>query len=340
MLSLRKILPGWSNITRVIFGGKKVDYYGYVGQILHVDLTSGDISKQPLDTELARKFLGGWGINYRLEYDLLKPGTDPLSPDNPIIIGVGPLIGTLVPGSGKVAATMKLPIVARKQEKKYIVATGVGGSHRFGAMIKNAGYDHVVITGRAKKPSYLKIIDDDVEICDARDLWGRDVYETTDELANRHRGQTGKAGVWAIGRAGENLVTSALGFIDRVATMGRWGGGAVLGSKNLKAVVSLGTKGVKVKDPKRFMAAVDKKRKEIMSYPLYRSGVPAERHLPEGIPYPSNLYDLTKYAEPACMGCIDSCRASFRIREGRFTGDTMHSQPLAMTFSFRIMETH
>jgi aldehyde:ferredoxin oxidoreductase len=147
-----------------------MDYYGYAGQILHVDLTSGDIRKELLDIDFAHKFLGGWGINYRLAYDLLKPGTEPLSPGNLIILGVGPLIGTLVPGAGKVAATTKLPTVASKHERKYVVATAVGGSQRFGAMIKNAGYDNVVITGRAKKPSYLKIIDDDVEICHVKNL--------------------------------------------------------------------------------------------------------------------------------------------------------------------------
>jgi aldehyde:ferredoxin oxidoreductase len=154
-----------------------MDYYGYAGQILHVDLTSGDIRKESLDTDFDHKFLGSWGINYRLAYDLLKPGTEPLSPGNLIILGVGPLIGTLVPGAGKVAATTKLPTVASKHERKYVVATAVGGSQRFGAMIKNAGYDNVVMTGRAKKPSYLKIIDDDVEICHVKNLSGGAPFE-------------------------------------------------------------------------------------------------------------------------------------------------------------------
>jgi aldehyde:ferredoxin oxidoreductase len=190
-----------------------MDYYGYVGKILYVDLTSGEIETQQLDENVLKEFIGGWGINYRLEHDLLKPGTDPLSPDNPIIIGVGPLCGTLALASGKVTATMKLPIHASRREEKYIVNTAVGGSNQFGIMMKNAGYDHIVITGRAKKPSYLKIVDDDIEICDAGDLWGkRDVYETSDELANRHRGKTGKAGTWVIGKAGENLVMASLGF--------------------------------------------------------------------------------------------------------------------------------
>lgn len=97
-----------------------MDYYGYVGKILYVDLTSGEIETQRLDENVVKEFLGGWGINYRLEYDLLKPGTDPLSPDNPIIIGVGLLCGTLAPASGKCMATMKLPICASKREECFV----------------------------------------------------------------------------------------------------------------------------------------------------------------------------------------------------------------------------
>jgi aldehyde:ferredoxin oxidoreductase len=317
-----------------------LDYYGYVGKILYVDLTSGEIETQQLDENAVKEYLGGWGINYKLEYDLLKPGTEPLSPDNPIIIGAGPLCGTLAPASGKVTATMKLPIRASKHEEKYIVATAVSGSSRFATMMKNAGYDHIVITGRAKKPSYLKIIDDDLEICDAGDLWGkRDVCETSDELANRHGGKTGKAGTWVIGKAGENLLMASHGFVDGVHTMGRWGGAAVLGSKNLKAVVTLGTKGVKVADPKRFMALVDGKREQIMSHPEFGlspsksdmetfnvCGIPLEKS-----PYSGDLFVNTRYASHACSSCLNSCKTSHEIKEGRFAGTIMRD-PLIMIY--------
>jgi aldehyde:ferredoxin oxidoreductase len=317
-----------------------VDYYGYVGKILYVDLTSGKVETQQLDENVIKEFLGGWGINYRLEYDLLKPGTDPLSPENPIVIGVGPLCGTLAPGSGKVMATMKLPICASKHEEKYIVGTAVSGSNIFAAMMKSAGYDHVVITGRAKKPSYLKIVDDDVEICDASDLWGkRDVDETSDELANRYRGKTGKAGTWVIGKAGENLLMASLGFVDGVHTMGRWGGAAVLGSKNLKAVVVLGTKGVKIADPKRFMALVNRRRKQIMSHP--RFGLPVSNLFMEtssayGIPlvkspYSGNVFENTKYESYACSSCLEPCKQAHEIKEGRFAGTTM-KDPLLVIY--------
>jgi len=206
--------------------------------------------------------------------------------------------------------------------------------------MKNAGYDNIVITGRAKRPSYLKIIDDDIEICDASDLWGkRDVYETSDELANRHRGKTGKAGTWVIGKAGENLLMASHGFVDGAHTMGRWGGAAVLGSKNLKAVVTLGTKGVKVADPKRFMALVDRKRKQITSHPGFGlspsksfmetfnvCGIPLEKS-----PYSGDLFGSTMYESHACSSCLSPCKTFHEIKEGRFAGATMKA-PLIIIY--------
>ena len=143
-----------------------MEYYGYAGQILRVDLSSGKIEKEPLSPELIDGYLGGAGMQYRLIYDLLRPGLDPFSPDAPVIVGTGPLTGTLAPLNGKVFVTTKSPALAIKREEKHFISFNSGGSKRFGAMMKNAGYDHVVITGRAKKPSYLKIIDDDIEICE------------------------------------------------------------------------------------------------------------------------------------------------------------------------------
>lgn len=314
-----------------------MQYYGYAGNILYVDLTSGDITKQPLDFELARGFIGGMGINNRLLYDLLKPNTEAFSPGNPIIIGVGPLCGTLTPGASKVAVTTKLPTIASKVEKKQIVGTGMSGTRRFGVMIKNAGYDHVVITGQAKKPCYLKIVDDDIEICDASDLWGRDIYETTDELAERHRGHIGRAGVWAIGRGGENLIRWSVGICDKMAPMGNLGAAAVLGSKNLKAVVSLGTKGVKVAHRKRFMELVDRKRRDILMHPSWGTTFPHKKSLNYAWPqfkvqkdFPMDVVsNKTMYLHTACTACVDGCRFSHEIRDGRFAGTLLQTGHLA-----------
>lgn len=342
MLVMRQILSLRRTIAKKeIREELKMDYFGYAGNILHVDLTSRKTTVERLDETMVKQHLGGIGINQRLAYDLITADTDPFSPDNPIIIGVGPLCGTLAPASGKVLTTMKLPVCAGMREKKYIVATATGGSTRFGAMIKNTGYDHIIITGKAEKPSYLTIIDDEVEICNAGDLWGKkDVYETSDELANRHRGKTGKAGTWVIGRAGENRLMASMGCVDGTHTMGRLGGAAVLGIKNLKAVVVLGSKGVKVADPKRFMALVDQKIKAIVSHPRYglprRSAAFLEEFNVCGVPfgksaYSGEVFGNTKFAAHSCSSCLGACKTFHMINEGRFA-DSVIRAPIQMIY--------
>jgi aldehyde:ferredoxin oxidoreductase len=297
-----------------------MDYYGYAGRILHVDLNSGRAEVENASTPLYNDFIGGWGANYRLIWDHLKAGTDPMSPENPIIIGAGPLCGTLAPQSGKCAATMKLPNPASKNSNKHVVAASMAGTERFGVMLKNAGYDHLIIKGRANVPSYLKIINDAVEICDARDLWGKkDVYETTEELWRRHRGATGKPGVYAIGRAGENRVLWSMPIVDKSHTMGRGGGAAVMASKNLKAVVVLGTRGIKIADKKRFMKLVEKKRSEMMNHPAFGSSYPGGGGATSA-DYPEDLFERIRVTVPVCMGCLDPCKVGVQVQDGRFKG--------------------
>lgn len=313
-----------------------MEYYGYAGNILYVDLTTGEIRKEPLDLELAKRFVGGWGINFKLAYDLMKPGTDPFSPDNPIIIGVGPLVGTLAPGAAKVAATTKFALPAT-EDGRYYITTASSGSRRFGLMLKNAGYDHVVITGRAKAPVYLKIIDDDVEICDGGELWGKkDTYETTEELMDRY----GNCGVIAIGRAGENLIRFAMALTDKRSTLGRSGFGAVMGSKNLKAVVTQGSKGVKISDPPRFMKVVDSIYQRLMRLPYVKPQHDLGAHstwrpiiVPNVDPGIWSKYDWdarygienwyqVKKDVKSCTSCWLACRVAVEIRDGEFAGVT------------------
>ena len=298
-----------------------MQYYGYVGKILRVDLSSGEIKKEPLDIELARKFLGGWGMNQWLAYQLVKPGEHQFSPGSPIIIGAGPLVGTLAPTCCKVAVTMKRSNPTNEEGNKFSVATSMGGTTTFGHMMKSAGYDHIVITGRSEKPVYLKVVDDDVEICDATDLWGKDIYESSDILVSRHSGKVAKAGVWVIGPAGENLVTLAQVIVDKENTMGRYGG-AVLGSKKLKGVVVHGTKGIKAADPKKFRALVRDILDEMETHPplkvfpqdMYHGGGAIT---PE---YPLEAYYYTKGPRRGCAACIVGCHGTIEIRDGEFAG--------------------
>jgi aldehyde:ferredoxin oxidoreductase len=231
---------------------------GYGGTILHIDMTTGQIKQESLDIDLVSKYLGGWGLNQKLAYDLIPPKVDPLSPDNKIIIGVGPFIGTTVPGSSKLMVTTKAPINGA-------IATCTAGS-RFQFMLKTSGYDHVVIGGRADKPVYLKILDDKVELCDAADLWGKaDVFQTVDILRKRHE----PCSVIPIGPAGENLVKISTTLVDKMGHLGSGGLPAVMGSKNLKAIVAIqGTKAINIADRQRFVQIVDDTVRKVKESPV------------------------------------------------------------------------
>ena len=234
-----------------------MDIPGYAGGIGYVDLTSGHTRKEPLDPGLATTFIGGHGINWKLAYDLIPPDADPLSPENAVIIGVGPFSGTLVPGTSELVVTSKLPLSGG-------FGTNAGGGH-FPLMLKSSGYDHLVITGRAEKPTYLKILDDDVELCDARDLWGRDIFETVDELRRRYE----PCSVIPIGPSGENLVRISMTTIDKLGTVGFGGLPAVMGSKNLKAIVAVqGTREIRVAHRLRLLRAADRMLERVMGYRL------------------------------------------------------------------------
>jgi aldehyde:ferredoxin oxidoreductase len=230
---------------------------GYGGQALKIDLSTGDIIKEPTDTSWAMNFIGGFGMCQRLAYEYMPPGVDPWAPEAPIVICPGFLNGTLAPSSCKVCMTTKEPASGS-------VSTWFGSLH-FGMRLKWAGYDSLVITGKAPHPVYLRIMDDEVEICDARDLWGKkDLFETVDTLKEKHGPSSSVA---AIGPAGENMVKISMVFIDKGTSWGR-AAGSTWGSKNLKAILVEGTKGVGPADPKGFMKIVDGAVTRAMADPM------------------------------------------------------------------------
>src|SRR4030042_268062 len=174
---------------------------GWAGTVLRVNLSTRKISKEPLNMDWAHGFIGGRGLNSRTLYSEIKRGTDPLGPDNPLIIGVGPCNGTLVPGSGSLTITTKSPIsglLGDASTRAY-----------FGAELKYAGYDQVIIQGKSDSPVYLWIEDDKIEIRDAPHLWGKFTGETISILYRENRDPS--IAVLCIGPAGENLVK----FADR-----------------------------------------------------------------------------------------------------------------------------
>ncbi|MHA1262552.1 MAG: aldehyde ferredoxin oxidoreductase family protein [Candidatus Freyarchaeota archaeon] len=290
------------------------EYYGYAGSVLSIDLTTGEIGSERLDPDVARGFIGGLGVNIRLGYDLIRPGVDPLSPENVVIIGAGPLVGTAAPGSSRVYSLTKLPA-------NDAVGWGGGGGMNFGCMLKNAGYDHIVIRGRADEPVYISISDDEVEIVGAESLWGKSMGRTTDELKETYGASSG---VLAIGQSGENLVRFSMAFIDKLSTIGRGGLGAVMGSKNLKAVVARGTKGVRVADRKRFREILKGLYERIWRYPKRRD---AQRlgFLNFMRVVPEEDYLELKKARVACVGCPIADKEILLIRKGRFKGFTKYT---------------
>lgn len=194
----------------------------YGGQILLVDLSRGEITKEST-SNYTNSFLGGRGINIKLLYDHIQRGVDPLSPENIIVFGVGPLGGTTI-HSGRTEVTAKSP------------QTGQLGSSNFGGFwgpeLKYAGYDHVVFKGKAEKPSYLWIYNDQVEIRDAGAYWGKDTYKTQEMMRQDLENHEFK--IACIGQAGENLVRFATIQHELGHAGGRTGLGAVMGSKKFE----------------------------------------------------------------------------------------------------------
>jgi aldehyde:ferredoxin oxidoreductase len=217
--------------------------FSYAGKILRVDLTTGRVYTEPLTEEMAKSYIGGIGLGIRLLMDNSKPGTDPFDPENPIIFTTGPLSGTMGPTAGNgYAVVSKSPATGGVGEAK---AHGF-----FGPDLKRAGYDAVIITGKADKLSYLWIDDDKIEIRNAEHLKGETPYHTDmkirDELGDFY------IRVSAIGEAGEKLCRFAAIINDEFRAIGRTGMGAVMGSKNLKAVAVRGTHDVNVADLEGF----------------------------------------------------------------------------------------
>ncbi len=210
---------------------------GYTGKVLRVNLDNRSTGVESLNFTWAEKYLGGKGLAIKYIYEELPAGIDPLSPENKMILMTGPFTGTLVPCSGKLAIATKSPATGT------MLDCSIGG-HLAGEL-KYAGYDAVIIEGKADKPVYLFVEDDRVEIKDATVLWGEGTHETEFSLKNSH-GSDVK--VLSIGTAGENMVPMACITSELYRQAGRGGVGAVMGSKNLKAVVVRGSGGVTVAD--------------------------------------------------------------------------------------------
>lgn len=297
---------------------------GYAGSVLYVDLTRGTARTEALPQRLVELFLGGYGINNRLAYDLIPPDRDPLVPENCIILGAGPFSGTLVPGSAKVLVTTKFPL-----NNAFATAVGGGG---FALRLKSAGYDHVVISGKAPQPVFLKIAEDSVELKNARHLWGKDNFETTDELRSHFE----PCSIIPIGQAGENLVKLSLSLMDKASTLGRGGLPAIMGAKNLKAIVVVqGNHPVRVADPAKFMKLINELHERVMRWqgrqPLLEAGLAFTTDCSLHQPSPQ-IMEIHKALRKvlACPSCPVGEKSKVRLTQGEYAGLTAYMTHLWM----------
>jgi len=221
--------------------------YGYAGRILHIDLSTGKTYTEPLNEDYAKKYIGGIGLGMRLWLDNSKAGVDPFSPENPLVLVTGPTSGTIWPTGGNGHA-----FVAKSPQSYGIGESKSHGS--FGTELKRAGYDAVIFHGKAEKPVYVWIDDDSVQILDASHLWGKSPAETEDTIKEELGDYYIR--VAAIGPAGEKLVRIACIINEKTRAAGRCGMGAVMGSKNLKAIAVRGTHDVTVAKPDEFLEFV------------------------------------------------------------------------------------
>jgi aldehyde:ferredoxin oxidoreductase len=304
--------------------------YGYAGRILWVDLTSKKAVARDLDYSLARNYIGGTGVATKILYDYTGPHTDPLGPENHLIFMTGPFTGTKVPLSGR------HHVVARSPLTNIYGESDVGGV--WGAGLKRAGYDGLVVYGSSDKPIYLWVNESAVGFRDASGLWGLDTYDTYDAI----RGETdGKASVCCIGQAGEKLarISSIMSEGRDGRAAGRCGLGAVMGSKRLKAIAVKGDREISVADPdeleqsiKEFGAVLVKRGARFRDYGT-SGGVPEIHHIGD-LPVKNWMLGSFEGAEEIsgqrmaetvlsgkyyCYSCILGCGRKVRVEDGRYS---------------------
>jgi len=317
---------------------------GYAGHILEINLSNLDSKRNELDAKFCREYLGGIGFNAKLIWDEVPAGIDALSPENVLAFSAGTMVGSPFPTASRTEASAKSPMTG-------LFGTSNSGMF-FGTQLKNAGFDALVIKGRAEKPVYLFIEDGEISIHDAARLWGKDSWETLDILKKQFPG----AEVALIGTAGENLVRFACienGYYDAWA---RTGLGAVMGSKNLKAIVVRGTQGITPHNVEELLKVTSKARQLIQSSPFFKpfqSYGSMNAAMPYGNFKALNANNFSQgclpdwkenFARPkveeltnghiACQSCIIACAHWVEIKEGKYQGLRMKDMEVTPTVSF------
>lgn len=305
---------------------------GYIGKVLRVDLTNSKFKVLDLDPVFARKFLGGRGFGVKILWDELPLNENPLGPNNILVFATGPLTSTRFPSSGRHAIITKSPLTGT------VLDTSSGG--RFAVAMKSSGFDVFIIKGRATKPTYLWVHDETVEFRDASSFVGKDVFATEDEIKEE---TDKKAEVAQCGPAGEKLSLMASVMNNKFRACGRGGVGAVMGSKNLRAVVCMGDKKPVIADEKEFQDVVKKVNEMIGKSPVTRKGGLLNTLGTNGITniinesgiYPTRNFQMVQFAgaenlsgetlkekylvrNTACFNCPIACGRKTEVKTGPF----------------------
>ena len=310
---------------------------GWIGRVLRVDLSRSDYTVDDLDPDIAADYIGGRGLGVKVMYEEVDPKVDPLSPENKLIFATGPLTGTSAPSGGRYMVISKGPLTGA------IAYSNVGGY--FGPELKFAGYDMIIFEGKAPNPVYLSINNDEVEIRPAEHLWGKNTSETEDiikaEIGDKWKAM--ETHIASIGPAGEKLAKVAAIMSDKHRAAARSGIGAVMGSKNLKAIAARGTRAVTVADGGGFkeavMATLEKVKKDPLTseflptygtlnqqYPVNRLGACPTRNFQtgffEGVANTNSRVLRAKFLirNRGCFACPIHCGRVTRTSDPEFEG--------------------
>jgi aldehyde:ferredoxin oxidoreductase len=303
---------------------------GYMGKLLLVDLSIGSVEEEEISEEYARRFIGGSGLAARYIYDLTEADTDPLGPHNPLVFMTGPLVGTRAPSCGRYVICTRSP------------QTGLWGESNVGGFVgphlRFAGYDGVMIKGRAPEPVYLVVRDGTAELRDASHLWGLDCYRTQDAI--REELENPAVRVASIGPAGENLVKYAGVIAGQGRAAGRSGMGAVMGSKRLKALACRGSGSVPLADAGTFDAVARETlallKDDVSTQVLHQTGTAGSANvlsmlgnMPNGYFLQgefdevdnisgSTMAETIQVGNSGCFGCLVQCGRQVEIPEGPY----------------------
>jgi aldehyde:ferredoxin oxidoreductase len=299
-------------------------------KIAYIDLSADEIKTSPIPIEIRKLFLGGRGLDMYLLYNHLEPGVDPLSPENVLTVSAGLLVGTLASASARTHLGAKSPLTG------FVGSSNMGGF--FAPELRWAGFDHLVIKGKADQPSYLWIHDGEIEVRDASHLWGEDI-PTTQELIREELNDPEVKSL-CIGVAGENLVRFANVMTGVKNAAGRTGMGAVMGSKNLKAIAVRGTLDLEIRFPEEALeynrgllehigstkfAKIMQKWGTMFIYGVTNTtGLVRVRNFQLNQQVGGNIEceHIEEYAlgSEGCYGCIINCRHKYQIRDGPYAG--------------------